>query len=102
MKLKNKKKEIKEIINEEKMNSFLMLFYRCILKNNIPQKVKKYYNNILTLLFQILCDTSTKNKILTLKIIEILFINDTKIDEQGMKNDIESFKNELKKKNMEF
>ena len=100
--LKNKKKEIKEIINEEKMNSFLMLFYRCILKNNIPQKVKKYYNNILTLLFQILCDTSTKNKILTLKIIEILFINDTKIDEQGMKNDIESFKNELKMKNIKL
>ena len=97
---KNKRIKINNITNEEKLNSFLILFYRCILKNNIRDIIKKNYNKIIPILFNILICSSTKNKIISLKIIELLFINDTKGDESSVKNIGESFKKELKEKNL--
>ena len=84
-------------INEEKLNCFLIIFYRAILKNNrdIMGIIQKYYNNILSILFQILCYSSSKNKLICLKIIEKLLINNNKIDELFLVNNYETFKNEL-------
>ena len=95
----NQKIKSEEIINEEKLNSFLILFYRCILKEGIFDIIKINYNNILTILFQILIYSSSKNKILSLKIIEILFLNEKNSDEDFIKYNIESFTKELKEKN---
>ena len=99
---KGGKKNSNEITNEEKLNSYLILFYRSILKNNIINTIKKYYNNIIPILFHILTYSSTKNKIITLKIIEILFINDKKVDESSMKNNINIFKKDLQEKNIKL
>ena len=60
---------------------------------------KKKYNNLLTILFQILIYSSTKNKILSIKIIEILFLNEKNYDETFIKSNAESFNKELKEKN---
>jgi len=99
--LKNGKKEMSQIINEEKLNCFLMVFYRCILKNKegVTKFVQSYYPNILITLFQILSYSSTKNKLLVLKIIEIILINNDDIDKSFLDKNIEEFKNELKEKN---
>ena len=95
------KKNIYEITNEDKLNAYLILFYRCILKiNDLEIILNKYYNNIIAILFQILIDSSTKNKIISLKIIELLIINNTKLDEIFIKKNIETFENELKDKNL--
>ena len=98
---KNGKKNNNEITNEEKLNSYLILFYRCILKKNITDIIKKYYNNIISILFHILTYSSPKNKIISLKIIEILFIND-KLDESFMKKNIEIFKKDLQENNIKL
>jgi hypothetical protein len=95
---KNGKKRQDKIINEEKLNSFLILLYRCILKNNICDIIKKYYNNIFTIIFIILFYSSMKNKIMSLKIIEIIFFNDMKNDDL-VKNNINIFEKELKENN---
>ena len=99
--LKNGKKEMSQIINEEKLNSFLMIFYRCILKNKecVTKIIQSYCPNILIAFFHILSYSSTKNKLLVLKIIEILIINNDDIDKSFLDKNIEKFKNELKEKN---
>ena len=99
--LKNGKKEMNQIINEEKLNSFLMIFYRCILKNKecITKIIQSYCPNILIDLFHVLSYSSTKNKLLVLKIIEILLINNDDIDKSFLDKNIEDFKNQLKEKN---
>ena len=104
-KLKKEKISDKEILNEEKLNNFLIIFYRCILnkKNseNIINIIQKYYKNIFSILFILLLYSSTKNKILTLKIISILLMDyDSYIDDLYMKNDYENLKNILKEKNI--
>ena len=95
------KKNIYEITNEDKLNAYLILFYRCILKiNDLEIIFNKYYNNIIAILFQILIYSSTKNKIISLKIIELLLINNTKLDEVFIKKNIDTFSNELKDNNL--
>ena len=97
---KNKKKNMNEITNEERLNTFLVLFYRCIVKMNNLDIITKYYNNIITVLFHILNYSSSKNKIISLKIIEILLMKDAKLDELYLKNNIDIFKKDLEEKNL--
>lgn len=98
---KNGKKEMSQIINEEKLNSFLMVFYRCILKNKecVSKIIQSYCPNILIILFHALSYSSTKNKLLLLKIIDLLLINNDDIDKTFLDKNIEAFKKELKEKN---
>ena len=104
-KLKNEKITSKEILNEEKLNNFLAIFYRCLLNQKnykeISDLIQKYYKNIFTVLFYIFIYSSMKNKILTIKIISILLLdNEFYINDQYLKSDCENFKNEIKAKNI--
>ena len=95
----------KEILSEEKLNNFLAIFYRCILnqKNSkeISLLIQKYYKNIFSILFNIFICSSMKNKILTMKIISILLLdNELYINDEYLKTDYEYFKNEIKQKNI--
>ena len=98
------KKQSKDIINEEKLNDFLMIFYRCILNT---KKIKKMiviiqdYKNIFTTLFYIFIYSSTKNKILTLKIISILLIDcEQYINDSYLKTNCENIITDLKERNI--
>ena len=104
-KLKKEKISDKEILTEEKLNVFLMIFYRCLLnkKNseNVINIIQKYYKNIISILFILFLYSSTKNKILTLKIISILLMDyDSYIDDSYMKSDYENLKSDLKERNI--
>ena len=104
-KLKQEKIARKEILNEEKLNNFLEIFYRCILNQKsskeISELIQNYYKNIFTVLFNIFIYSSMKNKILTIKIISILlFDNEPYINDTYLKNDYEHFKSEIKSKNI--
>ena len=104
-KFKQEKITSKDILNEEKLNNFLIIFYRCILNSKCTEKIvniiQKYYENIFTVLFNIFLYSSAKNKILTIKIISLLLIdNDSYINDSYMKKNIENFKNDLAIKNI--
>ena len=69
----------KDIINEEKLNDLLLVFYRCLLNQKSKEKIsnilQKYYFNIFQNLYNIFIYSSAKNKIITLKIIDLLLFD---------------------------
>ena len=104
-KLKKEKIESKEILNEEKLNHFLLIFYRCILNKKTSKEISDFlqncYKNIFSVFFNIFIYSSMKNKILAIKIISILlFDNELYINDIYIKNDNENFKNEIKTRNV--
>ena len=104
-KLKKEAISNKEILNEEKLNNFLLIFYRCILNGKNTEKIiniiQQYYENIFTVLFNLFLYSSTKNKILTIKIISILLMeNDSYLSDLYLKNNYQHFVNDLKIRNI--
>ena len=104
-KYKKEQIEINEILNEEKLNHFLMIFYRCLLNSKkakiILEIIQKYYKNIFTVLFTLFLYSSTKNKILSIKIISLLLLdNEPYLNDSYMKDSYQNLKTDLKSRNI--
>ena len=104
-KFKEKKIEYNAVTNEEKLNCFLIIFYRCLINNKkdfpLINYVKENYENILCVLFEIFCYSSTKNKIISFKLIE-LFLYGEETENKFLEKNCELFKNILKTSNKTF
>ena len=95
---KNESENI-ELINEEKLNSFLILFYRLISFNaKLINFFLNSYSDVISILMEILLYSSEKNKYIVIKLIEIFLLSTDKTNYvDTFKSNIEQYNNSLYK-----
>lgn len=91
-----------DLLSEEKLNSFLVLFYRSLSFNEkLISFFEKNYSELLCNLFNILIYSSPKNKYICIKLIEMFLLSETN-NEQFITSFINDFKVKMEKTNPEL
>lgn len=91
-----------ELLSEEKLNSFLILFYRSLSFNEkLISFFEKNYRELLCNLFDILIYSSPKNKFICIKLIEMFLLSETN-NEQFITTFINDFKIRVEKAHPEL